>query len=176
MPSVRPVIAADLPALARLHVAIWQESYAGMLPGEALARLSAPAQERAWADRIAAGDGLLFVAQDGPELLGYGACGPQGSAGLRRLGFAGCIDTLYLARAAHGRGLGRALMAEMAAALAAWGFRSAALWVLAGNAHARGFYAHLGGRPVARRAGRWGGRPIDEVAYGWRSLGTLAGG
>ena len=44
------------------------------------------------------------------------------------------------------------LLAAMARALSEQGARSLVIWVLSGNIAARGFYAHLGGRPVAERA------------------------
>jgi hypothetical protein len=47
--------------------------------------------------------------------------------------------------------------------------------VLADNAHARGFYEHLGGRadPPRREPGP-GGTMISEVSYRWADIGFLA--
>ena len=56
---------------------------------------------------------------------------------------------------------------------AAQGARSLMLWVLNGNRAAQGFYAHLGGRPVAERAvGGWGGG-LTETAYRWSDIAAL---
>ena len=68
------------------------------------------------------------------------------------------------------RAAGRLLMRAMARRLIAEGERAMALWVLAGNAPARGFYERLRGMLLDAQAAEHGG----EVAYGWRDLTTLA--
>ncbi|RMF33147.1 MAG: GNAT family N-acetyltransferase [Alphaproteobacteria bacterium] len=174
--TVRPAIAADLPAVGAIQVESWRETYAGILDPAGLARLTPARSAHQWDANLARGDTMLFVAQRGAKLLGFGSCGTQRSRTLRELGYGGEISTIYLPRAAQGLGLGRVLMQEMAAALAAWGYGSLALWVLVRNRQARGFYAHLGGRVIARGMDRWAGKPVEECAYGWQDISLLAGG
>ncbi len=82
--------------------------------------------------------------------------------------------TLYLVKAAQGRGAGRKLLKSTALALSAQGARSLVIWVLSGNHHARGFYERLGGEAVSERpVSGWGGG-LMETAYGWGDIGELA--
>lgn len=174
MPSLRPAIEPDLARIGAVHVRSWQESYRGILPEAGLDRMTPGRAAAQWARILAPGETLLMLVQDGPEILGFGSAGPQRSRTLALQGFGGEVSTLYLLRRAQGRGLGRALMAELAMTLSVWGIEGMALWVLEENRPARGFYAHLGGQEVARRLDRWGGAELAEIAYGWPDLSRLA--
>ena len=83
------------------------------------------------------------------------------------------VYAIYVARAAQRRGCGRRLMAALADALLARGFKSLCLWVLEENAGARGFYQRLGGVVVGEKMGVDGEHEFGEVAYGWDSLQSL---
>jgi L-amino acid N-acyltransferase YncA len=89
-------------------------------------------------------------------------------------GFAGEFFTLYLLDHAQGLGLGRRMMATMAASLLDRGMRDALVWVLDGNPSCW-FYERLGGTRLAFHRGHLSGIPVGEVAYGWRDLTSLAG-
>ncbi|MEL6233240.1 MAG: GNAT family N-acetyltransferase [Pseudomonadota bacterium] len=171
--SVRPAIDADLAGIGKVQVQAWHEAYTGILPSAGLARLDPARSAEQWRRVTLSGDTTLTVAQDGPRLLGFGSAQAQRSRMLRDRGFAAEVSSLYLLRAAQGQGLGRALMADMARSLAGWGFASLALWVLADNIPARGFYTHLGGSEVARREDVWAGAKIWEIAMGWPDLRRL---
>ncbi len=81
---------------------------------------------------------------------------------------------LYLLSRVRRIGLGRRLLAAAARVLEGRGAESLKLWVLDGNHAARGFYEHLGGRPITRRAVRgWGGR-YNETGLIWESIARLA--
>lgn len=171
--SVRPAIAADLAELGHVETRAWRAAYAGLLPAAGLARLSPEAKARDFARALALGEPAVFVAQTRGRLLGFGTAGPQRSRDLARRGFGGEVSMLYLLPEAQGQGIGRALMAELARHLDREGAGGLALWVLARNAAARGFYARLGGTPVAQRPTVWGGQGLSETAYGWQSLAPL---
>jgi ribosomal protein S18 acetylase RimI-like enzyme len=83
------------------------------------------------------------------------------------------VYAIYVLRAAHRRGCGRRLMAALANALHARGFKSLSLWVLEENAGARGFYERLGGSVVGEKTEVDGGLEFREVAYGWDNLESL---
>jgi ribosomal protein S18 acetylase RimI-like enzyme len=117
------------------------------------------------------GFGDAFVALGPPHrIVGFGTCGGQ-RPGIE--GFEGEFYTLYLLDHAQGAGLGRRLMAVMAAAMMERGMRDAMVWVLDGNP-ARWFYERLGGVKLAERRQSFAGTPVTEVAYGWRDLAPLA--
>ena len=47
------------------------------------------------------------------------------------------------------------------------------VWCLRENP-ARFFYEHLGGRLVARRPGRVGAAPVEEIGYAWTDASAVA--
>ncbi len=169
---VFPAGPADAEDLARVHVAAWRESYRGLLPDGFLARMSEPAHARRFARLLRAPpkDAVTLVVADRGGIVGYAEGGPSrsGAAGEAE------IATLYLLRAAQGRGLGRRLLEGAARAMAANGAASLAISVLRDNLTARGFYEHLGGvaDPPRRERGP-GGALVQEVTYRWADIGSL---
>ncbi len=177
MISIRRARPADAQAIGDIHATVWRTTYAGILPDDYLAGLSAQRlsgfYQRAVSDRQ---DGhAVFVAvaggTDGP------GCGPVvgfASGGrARRAGIAdGEVETLYLLEDWRERGAGRRLMRAMGAHLRAVGCRSAMVWVLADNP-TRWFYRHLGGREVARDEIRVGGQPVGQTAFVWDPIEAL---
>ena len=159
----------DAAAIGAVHVAAWRETYPGIVPAERLATLDPAERAGMWARSIAAGQHVTVV-EDAAGLAGFALCGEQREP---ELGCDGEIWAIYLLRRAQRRGLGRALMACMARALLDEGKHSASLWVMAGNAPARCFYAALGGRELLRRIMAERGWDLDEIAYGWDRLEAL---
>ena len=161
---IRPARRADAPAIARVHVASWHETYPGLVPGWEIAA-------RTYEDRLALWSGVLadpatetatFVAEADGAVAGFGMAGPQRTQALRDLGHSAEVWTLYVLRAVQGHGTGRALMDAMLGALADRGHRSAALWVVTANPAAR-FYERLGGVRVMEGSEAPGG--MAETAY-----------
>lgn len=178
--TLRPATPADAGAIAALHVASWRETYAGLLPADLLAGLSVDSRTALWLrvlapESVAVGAAVWLAEADG-TLAGFGACGAQRDAELREAGFAGEIGALYVLRRFQGRGLGRAILRELAGHLVANGGASAALWVLRENGQARRFYEVLGGEVAGERREALPESEITEIAYGWRDLRILAGG
>jgi ribosomal protein S18 acetylase RimI-like enzyme len=170
--TIRAATRADAPAIGRIHVESWRETYHGLLPDRLLHSLSALV-------RAAMGQGaqereppvLLFVAERASgELVGFVG---GGRCRATTLPHDAEVYAIYVLRAAQQRGCGRRLMAALAAALRARGFNSTCLWVLSENTKARAFYERLGGEIVGERTEVDGEDSFDEVAYGWASLGTL---
>ena len=103
-----------------------------------------------------------FAAEVDGTVVGFGMAGPQRTTSLRNLGHTGEVWSLYVLRAAQGRGLGRGMMGAMLDALAERGHGSAALWVVMANPAAR-FYERLGGVRVMEGSEAPGG--VAETAY-----------
>ncbi|MGW3391235.1 N-acetyltransferase family protein [Streptomyces cinereoruber] len=73
---------------------------------------------------------------------------------------------LYALPEVRGAGVGRALLSATTGALVEAGFRSAALWVFAGNARARRFYEAAGRRADGESVREeTGGRALEELRY-----------
>lgn len=147
-PILRPAGAADAEGLARLHVAVWRETYRDLAPAEAYAALDEDRRLGQWQKSLAAPKPeQTLVLEAAGEVLGLVAVGPPGQP---IFGAAGEIRHLYLSPTLRGRGHGMLLLKAGLAALAEAGFAEAALAVVEANHPARAFYARAGGREGAR--------------------------
>jgi L-amino acid N-acyltransferase YncA len=170
--AIRAALPSDAPAVGRVHVESWRETYRGVLPERLLDSLSVVVRAAMWQGALEREPPvLLFVAQrPGGNLVGFAGGGPCRATSLPHDAE---VYAIYVVRAAQQRGCGRRLMAALAAALRARGFRSVCLWVLQENATARRFYERLGGAVVGERTEVDGEDAVNEVAYGWASLDAL---
>lgn len=169
-----PAGPADAEALARVHVASWRETYRGLLPDAYLARMSEESHTRRFARALLrpGPDDVTLAAADRGGIVGYAQGGPSRR---QRPGEAE-VATLYLLKAAQGRGVGARLLTATARALAGHGALSLVISVLRDNVAARGFYEHLGGEaePPRLEPGP-GGALLPEVAYRWDDIRRLTG-
>ena len=170
---ILPAGPSDAEALARVHVAAWRETYRGLLPDAFLARMSEPGYSRRFRRELThpGPNDVILAALNPYWIFGYVAAGPS------RAGVAGEaeIATLYLLRAAQGRGVGKRLLLGAVRALAAQGAQSLVISVLRDNVRARAFYERLGGVADPPRQEPGPGGMVWEVAYRWADLGRLAG-
>lgn len=161
---IREAAEADLPALARLHVATWNATYPDV-PSPPTVAL----RERQWREAFAATDGSWFCfvveRQDG-ALVGF-AKGIRYASG-DQPGNAGELSKLYLLGEHQGQGLGRRLMGHVARRFLAGGITSMLVFADAGNPH-RHFYEAMGGEKLREPDGG-----ESESNYGWPDLRRLA--
>lgn len=159
---VRRARVADAAPIAQVHVQSWRESYRGLVPESYLEQLSVAAHERQWRRSFAAGT-WAFVAEWEQRVVGFA------SGGLSRAhrDISGELHLLYVLRARHRHGIGRALFDACHYELARCGHRGMLVWVLADNS-ARRFYERLGGEPAGESSVSIAGAKLREVAYAWR--------
>lgn len=165
---IREAQVADARAIAEIHVAVWQTTYRGIVPGDYLAALSVDDRERRWAAILddTSGRYCAFVAEDdgnGGRIVGFADGGP------RREGdpaYAGELYAIYILDDHQGQGIGRRLASAVAERLHMLGMPSMLIWALAANPACR-FYEALGGLLVERKPIEIGGATLEEVAYGW---------
>ena len=137
--QLRPLAIEDCDELGRVHMAVWRDAYAGIMPDDYLAGLSDERCADTW--RAVAGRSadapartLVVVGEDG-RLAGFGSAGPS------RDDDAPTEWELYavnLTATARGTGVADQLLDELL------GARDATLWVVEENARARAFYARRG--------------------------------
>ena len=157
--EIREARADDVPALAALHVATFKEAHGhrgGPNSGlrEAQWR-NAFEREQNWFCYVAA-------ASDG-QLVGF-AKGTLHDGGVP--GFAGELNKIYVLRAWHRSGVGRALVERVARRFLAQGVGSMLLFGDARNP-SNGFYERLGAERLYNPQGEFHG------GYGWRDLQPL---
>ena len=161
---LRPVVAADLPAVGALHQRSRTAAYRGFVPEDALESISPDAMGRYWTERwpYERDTHVMTVAERDGELVGFTYVGPEesGESSIAEL------YAIHLAPEQQGHGLGRALMIDALATMYGRGWRRAVLWVLAGNAHAREFYRRGGWAPDgAERQGDIGPVLTHQLRY-----------
>jgi GNAT superfamily N-acetyltransferase len=160
--------------IARVHDRCWREAYATILPAIVLRSSTLAAREALWATLLAlpVERHCAFVAEINGAIVGCAWGGPEESVHPHyRVELLG----LYLLPEHRRCGLGRGLIAAVAAHYARQGESSLLLWALAENQPARRFYAALGGQLLHRRDTLLCDLPIPEVAYGWPDLRPLCG-
>lgn len=162
--------AADIDAIATIHVAGWRDNYRGMMPDEAIDLRTFDVRRAMWSALIGARGRITLIARDRSGTI----CGftssllfdePSG-------GFVSFLQMIFIETAMKGRGLGRALLRETALELRDAGRGSMALRTLRLNP-ARGFYEHLGGRLVPNADFTYDAGEFDDVVYGFDDLSLL---
>jgi len=156
----------DARGIAEVHVETWREAYRDQLPGAYLATLSVDARESYWADelRVTPPERRPWVAVAQDRVVGFVTCGParETSASTQT----GEVYALYVLRDCWDGGVGRNLLDHAVRDLAQHGYSEAVLWVLDGNARARGFYEYRGWiADGATKHDQIGGSEVVEVRY-----------
>jgi 2-phospho-L-lactate guanylyltransferase len=137
---VREARPEDVPAMARVHVQSWQQTYRGLFPD---AILDDPGfverRERMWTNALSdrSGRARVAVAETGGEIVGIALSGPSEAADAERQ-----LNVLYLLAAHQGRGAGSALLEAVVAAE-----DDVILWVADPNPRAQAFYRKHGFAP-----------------------------
>jgi ribosomal protein S18 acetylase RimI-like enzyme len=143
MPKIvlRTADAADGRAIARIQFEAWRATYAH-LNSSIVDRFDLDRTADNWAGATVDSTLRVRLADLDDTTVGYALSGPTDppEEGI------GAIDAVYVLSSAHGSGVGRLLVEDALTALARSGYAECVLWVADQNAHARGFYEHLGFR------------------------------
>ncbi|NYE37518.1 GNAT superfamily N-acetyltransferase [Nocardioides cavernae] len=144
---IAPARVEDAAALTDLHLDVWEEAYARLVPADVLTERRATRADRVdrWRGLLSPGamETLLAWSEDG-TLVGFASTGPgrdgphEGLPGLE-------LMALYVRASAYGTGVGHALLT------AAVGTSACYLWVLDGNDRAVAFYERQGFRSDGAR-------------------------
>lgn len=165
--EIRRAVESDAATIADVHVRSWKAAYAGLVPADYLAGLSADDRVPVWRQVLFETDwpakgGLVLV--EGGAVVGFAwVCPSRDADALADMGELGAI---YLLPEAWGRGGGRLLMEEAFRRLRDARFRAATLWVLRANDRARAFY-EAGGWSAdgAERTEERPGVSLDEIRF-----------
>ncbi len=165
--TIREATPNDVEAIATLHVTTWRETYQGLLPDAYLSALTPASREPLWqqiltrANRVRC---VLVAAAPDQTLVGFASGGPHRGP---LTAYPGELFTLYLLQAYQGQGLGKRLFMATTQCMQDQQHVPFALWVLATNQQARGFYEAIGGQEISERTIDFAGLSLHEVSYGW---------
>jgi len=155
--TFRDAVAADIPALADLHVTTWNATY-NTARGPTIATRTAQWQQIfAKTNRR---DFVVVVEDRNGRLIGFTWGKPHEGD------FDGELSKIYLRWEYHGLGLGRRMMAETARRFIERGIHSFILFAELSNP-TLGFYDRMGGERLRDDRGQFNG------AYAWRDAKTL---
>ena len=159
--TIRLACPDDAGSVISVWAESWQAAYAGLMPADFLARVTGPdsvtrrtselahqlADERFRCGLIVA-DTVPADGRGAGGVIGYARYGPQRDAGgpARPLpatpahGGHAELYAIYVRPRMWSAGAGRSLIAEVIGRVAALGYATLSLWVLAANSRARRFY------------------------------------
>ena len=161
---------ADCPAIARVHVQSWRESFSGIVPQVFLDKMSVEKRTRAFEQGFSAALYKMYVA----ETPDYGIVGfaDFGEPREKVNGYEGELYAIYLLPEFQRRGIGRRLFQLGADYLSKTGKRSMYLMTLEISPY-RAFYEKLGGRIIGKMPVEIEGIRYDELIYGWDDLDLI---
>lgn len=136
--TIRPYADSDLEALAALHTLSRRHAYAGLLPAEAIDRITPAAMLAEWADLLAGSteDRRLVVDEQDGRVVGFSMCTIADGRGE--------LNAIHVHPDHQGTGVATALHDAVVDVMRAAGCPTAYLWVLVGNERAQAFYRRHG--------------------------------
>lgn len=172
--TIRAAEPADADAIAQLHACSWRIAYRGILREDFLEGPLSENRRVLWHTRLSEADRaeqFVLVDEQAGAIRGF-AC-----AFLNADPEWGCLlDNLHVLPDLKGRGLGRQLMAAVAARVVCSNPSGRLhLWAYEQNLAARRFYERLGGMITERHAElALDGTEVNAVRYCWSELSGLA--
>lgn len=179
MVATRLATAADIPAIARIHVQGWRDAYGGAVDQGWLDNLDEEEQARQWREWFDPEQRPVLIAlNDAGDAVGFVNYGrlrtpPPGSSPIRPL-YSGEIYALYILPQYWRQGIGARLLREAAQGLAAMKHKSMCLWVLEKNARAMSFYKKTGGERCGKKDIEIGPSTARDLCFGWRDISKIA--
>jgi GNAT superfamily N-acetyltransferase len=162
---IEPAALGHCREIAEVQVLSWRQAYAELLSAECLESLSIGRRETLWREAVVNGAPQLLVALVDDRVAGFIAFGASRDKDAQARSAE--IWALYLAPSRWSQGNGRALWLAALQRIRAQACTSVSLWVLAGNARARRFYAAAGfvPEPDSVRELSLGGARVSELRY-----------
>ncbi len=156
-------------AVATLHAESWRVHYRGAYRDEYLDGDVVEDRRRVWEERLStrAPNQFVVLAEEDDDLIGF-ACAYGGDDET----WGSLLDNIHVRPEHQGRGVGAALMAEVAAwCRASYADCGLYLWVLAQNSRAQSFYLRLGATDQGGEVSEPpGGGQIHGRRYAWTTV------
>lgn len=170
--AIRDARASDAAELARLHVAVWRETYRELAPQEAFLALDETRRLAFWQDKFdhPAPRQFALLAEIDGQLVGFTLASESSNP---QFGDKAEIKLLYVDRQFARQGIGRCLLTEISQRLKKRGFNGVGLGVVVGNTPAINFYAALGGKEAGRYTDSGPLWLSDNIIYAWEDINDL---
>ncbi len=169
MPTITTAIrfaeTKDAAALASVHESAWRGAYSGLIPHACLSAMVQRRQSSWWQRAVQSGAGILVVEFCG-ETVGYATMGRNRTSALA---VDGEVYEIYLKPACQGVGFGRRLFGACQTLLRERNLASHAVWALADNSLATGFYERMGGVVIAEGEERFADKTLRKLAFAWQA-------
>ncbi len=167
---IRPAAFEDAAGIARVHIDTWRSTYRGLMPDAVLNGLTIDIQQERWEENLSHPKRTsTIVAKEGGRVVGFASYGPEPGHDYR---YQGELYAIYVVEAWQRKGIGRRLLRASAVGLLERRLPNMMLWVLSTNP-ARQWCEKLGGRYLRERVVEFGGKKLNEAAYGWDDLSGL---
>src|SRR4051812_9969560 len=125
MTSIRNAMMDDADCISRVYADSWRTTYRGIVPDAYLDNLNTEERSIRWRERLNSA-GRVLVAEQNGEVVGFISGGPiREPLG----GYDAELYAIYLLLHAQNKGIGTALLNELAKNLDYDGFQSMAVWV-----------------------------------------------
>jgi GNAT superfamily N-acetyltransferase len=166
---IRRATVADASVIAAVRIDSWRATYRGIIPDDYLDGMKVEDSTAIWSRILSATSSAanVFVAEVDGEVLGFAAGMTLKEA---KLGYDSELTAIYLEPSVQRAGIGRRLVAHVAATLSSAGANNMLVWVLAENRQARQFYEMLGAELLVEQPFSWDGLDLQEAGYGWRTI------
>ena len=159
--------AADAEEIAAVKAIGWRSTYAQWVPEAVLAPLTdVAAQATELAAVLVDPANFAILARDDDRLLGFATCLGAGRA-------EPLLDSFHVLPEARGRGVGAAILRDLAAELARRGTTTLTVEVVEQNTRTRELYKRLGATYVSTEPAAWAPDNVREAHYRWDDLTPL---
>ncbi len=145
---VRAAQAADIAAIAGIHVRSWRATYAGVVSVQTLSRVDEAARVALWSRRLTTPETCHLLVACLPAVVGFVYLGPSPDPD-DDPAQVGQVLSVHVDPPVTGQGVGGALLDRAVVSFRTGGYRAATLWVVGDNTGARRFYERAGWSPEA---------------------------
>jgi len=164
---IREATPDDVPAIAKVHVLSWKESFIGIVPDAFLDKLTIENRIEAFGKRFGEPNYQMYVAELGEAgVIGFADVGdPRYEVG----DYDAELYAIYLFHEFQGKGIGALLFERIKEFLIEQGKNTMYLLALEVSPY-RPFYEKMGGRLVGQRKVQLMDIDFKAVVYGWEKL------
>ena len=179
--EIREATEADIPDLARIHLASKLAAEIGIINSVFLESKTQSEYEEKWKCFLADEDSQKYIGFVDGKVIGLISFGPLRTPppGISKIRpqYTSEIFAIYVDPEHFKQGYGKALLKFAVERLKEQKHHSLCLWALKDNKRACGFYDELGGQRIGKRVIEFGEGKLTtkakEVCYGWRDIDVI---